>query len=260
MAFSLGCRCCKGCRSSTKVYASHAEYGWLVINCCSNFTKNRIIEEYGISSDKIISIHNGVDLNEYINSKNEKPSLKENKRKPICLFVGRIDDPRKGLDVLLEAISKIINKIDIELLIVGKGDKKLYKKLATDLGISKNIKFLGFVDEKNLKKLFIECDIYVSSSRLEGFGLTIVEAMAAGKPIIATKAGAIPELINNNENGFLVNIDDSDAMAKSILELLKNKELAEKIGKNNFKNVIENFSWIKNVIELEQVYKNMIGG
>src|SRR5690606_17770231 len=99
--------------------------------------------------------------------------------KIILLFVGRIDDPRKGLDTLLHSVKKILDKKDIFLLIVGKGDQAGARKLSEILKINDNIMFTGFVNSKNLKKYYLLCDIYVCPSRLEGFGLTILEAMVA---------------------------------------------------------------------------------
>ncbi|MBA7599967.1 Phosphatidyl-myo-inositol mannosyltransferase [subsurface metagenome] len=224
----------------------------------SNFTKRRIIETYKVPSDKIEVVYNGIDLNGYTFTKEE---LKETKKqfnlteKPIILFVGRVDDPRKGLDLLLKASKKVLKKFDAKLLVVGKEDQSKARRLANSLGISKNVVFTGFVDEVTLKKCYVLCDIYVCPSRLEGFGLTILEAMAAGKPIVATNVGAIPEIITNGENGILIKSDKTIGLAEALSIYLQDKKLAEGVGTRNRIYVKENFSWKKAAETLQIIYK-----
>jgi len=122
------------------------------------------------------------------------------KNKPTLLFVGRIDDPRKGLDMLIKAFKFVLVYIDAQLIIVGNGKKEKIMELAGP--IAHYLFFLGYVDDITLKKCYSLCDVYICPSRLEGFGLTILEAFAAGKPVIATNTGAIPELIQNGINGI----------------------------------------------------------
>jgi len=228
----------------------------------SNFTKRRIIETYKVPSDKIEVVYNGIDLNGYTFTKEE---LKETKKqfnlteKPIILFVGRVDDPRKGLDLLLKASKKVLKKFDAKLLVVGKEDQSKARRLTNSLGISKNVVFTGFLDEVTLKKCYVLCDIYVCPSRLEGFGLTILEAMAAGKPIVATNVGAIPEIITNGENGILVAVNDLDEMSNAICTFLQDKMLVENIGKRTANYVKERFSWKKSAKEIERLYMQLEG-
>jgi len=228
----------------------------------SNFTKKRIIEIYKVPSDNIEMVYNGIDLNGYTFIKEE---LKETKKhlnlaeKPIILFVGRVDDPRKGLDLVLKAFKKVLEKIDAMLLVVGKGDQTKARILAKSLGVSEKVVFTGFVDEATLKKFYAICDVYVCPSRLEGFGLTVLEAMAAGKPIVATNVGAIQEIVKSGENGILVAVNDIDGMSNAICTFLQDKMLAEDVGKINANYVKKKFSWEKNAKEIEQLYMKLEG-
>ena len=225
----------------------------------SNFTKNQIIKNYDIDSSKISVIYNGIDLEEInlkINSKNKSEVDLPNK--PIILFVGRIEDPRKGLDLLLLAFSKVLKKKDAILVIIGEGNPDKIKKIGKKLDILKNLYFMGFVDEITLKQYYSMCNVYVCSSRLEGFGLTIIEAMAAGKPVVANNVGAIPELINNGVNGILIDLFDSQGMADAIIYYLEKNNLDKDIQKINTNYLRNHFSWQKNSNEIEKLYEDLV--
>jgi glycosyltransferase involved in cell wall biosynthesis len=227
----------------------------------SEFTKARIVQIYRVRASDIEVIHNGVDLNAPIYNKADLEKIKRRlnlDERPIILFVGRIDDPRKGLPSLLKAFEKVLDKINAILLVVGKGEQSGARKLSGSLGISENVFFVGFVNEEDLKNYYALCDIFVSSSRLEGFGLTILEAMVAGKPVVATNVGAIPELVKNGENGILVGIDDIDSLSNAIYFLLKNEMLAEDIGERNKKCVKDIFNWEMAAKKVEQLYIELI--
>jgi|LGVF01.1.fsa_nt_gb glycosyltransferase involved in cell wall biosynthesis len=223
----------------------------------SNFTKKQITTTYKIPSDKVKVVYNGVDLNGYTFIKEEMGKTKKQlnlDRKPTILFVGRIDDPRKGLDLLLKAFKKVLGKNDAMLLVVGKGDQTEAKKLATSLGIAENVVFSGFVEEATLKRYYALCEVYVCPSRLEGFGLTILEAMATGKPIVATDVGAIPEIIKSEENGILVELGNINELSSAICRFLHDKKIVEQIGKRNADYVKEKFSWVWAAKETERIY------
>lgn len=223
----------------------------------SNFTKKQIIESYHINPDKIEVVYNGIDLNLFSYTEKEiakaKKQLNLDKR-PVILFVGRVDDPRKGLDFLLLSLKEVLNVVDVTLLVVGKGNQIEVRKFISSLGISNNVVFTGFIDENLLKIYYSLCDIYVCPSKLEGFGLTLLEAMVAGKPIVATKVGAIPEIVKENVNGILVEPDDIVSMSNAIITLLQNEDLSIDIRNVNVKYVTSNFSWAKSAKKIEEIY------
>lgn len=150
------------------------------------------------------------------------------------LFIGGIE-PRKGLIHLLRAINIIKNEIqDIDLHIVGMIRKKGYynelEKYIKDNDLDRNIKFLGFLDMEDNKREYGECSIFVLPSREESQGLVLVEAMAAGNPIVASNIGGIPYVVDNNETGFLVEYGNAGQLAEKILLLLKDKDLRIHMG------------------------------
>ena len=189
----------------------------------SNYTKDRILQTYSIPSEMVDVVYNGVKFDGYTFTREE---LDETRKQmglpdlPVILFVGRVDDPRKGLDVLIQAFRKVLDEVDATLLVVGKGDQTIARDLA---GPALDwIVFTGFVDDITLKKCYALCDLYVCPSRLEGFGLTILEAFAAGKPVVATRVGAIPELVHDRQNGILIQPNNVTAMAMTIIFVLHN--------------------------------------
>lgn len=223
----------------------------------SNFTKKQIIESYDIDPTQIEVIYNGIDLNGYSFPEYEIITTKRQlglSEKPVILFVGRVDDPRKGLDLLLESVKQVLQKLDVSLLVIGKGDQTKARVLAKSLGILDNILFIGFVDEITLKKCYALCDVYVVPSRLEGFGLTILEAMAAEKPVVATNVGAISELIQNGENGKLVELNDVTGLANAIYSSLISQKTGEDIGKTNTNYIAQKFCWGTNAKEIVKIY------
>ena len=228
----------------------------------SKFTKKQIVETYRISPDKVDVIYNGIELKEQIFTEEELEELKKQFRmpqKPVILFVGRVDDHRKGLDILLKSFRNVIEKTDGVLLVVGKGDQIKARTLAKSLETLDNVFFTGFVDESTLKKCYAICDVYVVPSRLEGFGLTILEAIAAGKPVVATNVGAIPEIITDKENGILVEPNDIDNTSHAILMSLQNGMPAKNYVKDNIHIIKDKFSWEKNAKETEQIYIQLSG-
>jgi glycosyltransferase involved in cell wall biosynthesis len=229
----------------------------------SEYTKRKLVSLYNIPLRKIEVIYNGEGKKNFRFSETEKSEVKEkysiSNDKPVLLFVGRINDKRKGLDFLLKAFEIVLSKIDANLVVVGSGNKEPYKRFSSSLGIGENVIFTGYVDDLTLRKFYSICDIHVVPSRLEGFGLTILDAMAAEKPIVATKVGAIPEIVKNRENGILVELNDINGMSNAICTFLQDEKLAETVGKRNANYVKEKFSWEKAAKETEQLYIQLAG-
>jgi len=174
------------------------------------------------------------------------------------LFLGRLTKA-KGVDILLKAIKIIKEKYqkEIKAVIVGKGylEEEL-KGLVMELEIKKEVEFLGV--RKDIEKLMKSTKLFVLPSRWEGLPLTILEAMSSGAGIIATKVGGIPEVIQSGKEGILISPEDPEALARVITELLKDRELREKLGINAYKKVKEKYSievYSKNMLEF---YKSLI--
>lgn len=172
------------------------------------------IQRFGIKKEPIV-IHNFIDDDLY------KTEDVHNDRF-IVLTVGSMSE-QKGIDILLKAISKM-SDIDtkIEFRIVGDGpNKDNYIYLANRYNISNKVKFLGKLNRTNTIEEFKKCNLFVLPSRHESFGVVYIEALACGKPIIATKCGG-PEDIVNEYNGVLIDKGDYLSLSKVIINTIKN--------------------------------------
>jgi glycosyltransferase involved in cell wall biosynthesis len=227
----------------------------------SRYTKKSIIDIYKVIPEKIETIYNGVRIDACSFSDRELNEIKRRYNpddKPLILFVGRIDDPRKGLNFLLRAFKLVLIETEAMLLIVGKGDQTRARELAQNLGVFENIIFTGFVNGDTLRKFYAVCSVYVSTSNLEGFGLTIAEAIAAGKPVVARNVGALSEVVNIEKNGILVEPDDMGALVNAILGFIINRKLNKFDKLENIKYIKDNFNWKKCAGETEKIYAKLV--
>ena len=145
----------------------------------------------------------------------------------------------RELDTLQDVMRKLPN---VTFYLAGDG---IYKdKIIPSLQKFRNFVWLGnLVYPKQVMEFFSEMDIFLLLSGMEGLGQTIIEAMFMQKPIIATRVGGIPELIQDGKNGFLINSGDGEGLTNQILKLINDPELANKIGKLGRKTAEENFTW-----------------
>jgi glycosyltransferase involved in cell wall biosynthesis len=228
----------------------------------SNFTKTQIQRQYGVSEDKIARIYLGVDASGYEDSGPKIDQMRKRlglEKVKTVLFVGRIDDPRKGLDVLLKAFGMTVRRMNLRLLVVGDGQVEKAERMASVLGIRDKTVFAGSLQESELKTCYAMCDLVVCPSRLEGFGFVIVEAMAAGKPIVATRAGSIPEILRDGVNGLLVPNGDYALMSEAMLAILSNPELTRIFSAKNKENA-KSYDWSSTAKKTIEVYDQLVGG
>lgn len=152
---------------------------------------------------------------------------------PYILTVAKLHE-RKGLDVLLHAIHRLGARVDGHRFVIagdGPAEDDL-RRLASRLGIDDRVVFTGELQRAEIARYFADCEFFVLPSRSEPFGIVLLEAMAFGKAIVATKVGGIPEFVTDGENGVLVPPDDSAALAEHIARVLGDPELRARLGRN----------------------------
>lgn len=214
-------------------------------------TAAKIIEHIGIEKP-ILVISNGLDLGNFkIKGGTDEIRKRFSIRRdcPVFTTVSRLEK-EKRVDILLKALAGIRGYTDFQFLIAGNGgQKKILKSLAQNLGISHKVIFTGQLSEGDLIGLYKASDIYLSGSEVELQGLSIMEAMASGLPVIAARAMAIPELVLDGTNGLLFNPGDVEDASEKTLKLARDKKLREKMAKNSphlirkhdFKNTLDKF-------------------
>ncbi len=189
----------------------------------SEFTKNDILKSWKVPSEKIKVIN----LGSFIEPMSPREDFSGRK----ILYVGTIE-PRKGIDKLLDAFEIVMKEIpDAELILCGKiGWKveKLAERISKMVEQFPNVKYLGYVDDEKLIKLYREVDVCVYPSIYEGFGLPPLEAMACGCPVIVSNSSSLPEVVG--DAGILVNPYNVDEIAKAIIRVLRDDELKKKMS------------------------------
>jgi len=181
----------------------------------SEATKNALVKQYNVPENKITVIHNAVDTGRF------RP-LDTPKNDDTLLYVGRIDK-RKGIEFLIRSMPLVRKHIpDMHLLIGGKGNElESMKNLVDRLHLERNITFLGFVPDEQLNELYNRAHCVVVPSIFEGFGITVIEALAAGIRVVGTDVDGIREILCNGEYGRLVPYGDNLALAEAIVAELR---------------------------------------
>lgn len=184
-------------------------------------------------------IGNGVDT-----SKNDLSKKAFSSRPPFVLAIGRLQYI-KGFDVLIKALAIVKKSFpSVKLILIGEGTERgALEKLSQRLGIKESVLFYGRMEHENVLKIIDICQFLVMPSRREAFGMVLIEAMSAGKAVIATNVGGIPELVIHEENGILVKSEDPDSMSSAILALIQDTQLTKKLGESGMKSIEKNFKW-----------------
>jgi len=222
--------------------------------CVSEYDRQTGIINKITSENKLITINNGIEPIDFLSkaAARQKLNLPQDE-----IIVGTIANfyLTKGLTYLITAAKKI-TKVMPNLIFRLIGFGRLENQLKADikkLGLENKF-FLGKI--LNAKEYLLAFDIFVLPSVKEGFSYTILEAMQAGLPIVATRVGGIPEMIQDKINGLLVPPADSQALADAIIELLKNKNLAIQLGNQAKIDINQKFNLDKMVFATEKVYQD----
>ena len=214
------------------------------IICISEREKKSALENKICKEDKLQVIFNGVDIDAYENGvhgviKREDLNIPEDAF--VVGMVGRIS-PQKAPDVFIKMAKQIKDKIsNAHFIIVGNGNQEEeIRKYAEDNGFSNSLHITGWVDNP---MCYVELfDVACLLSRWEGFGLALPEYMMAGKPIVASKVDAIPDIIRDGENGVLVNVDDSVGASEAVLRIYNNPEYRKQLVSCGIKDVHNRFN------------------
>ena len=202
----------------------------------SQSTKNELIE-LGQPENKIDILYNAIDHEVFDKVKVEKYA------EPTICYIGRIKK-YKNLEAVIDALPKVIEKIPtLKFKIGGSGDHvpKL-KEYVIQKGLQNNVEFIGYLSEEDKAKEMAKCWLFVTLALKEGWGITVIEANAAGTPVVGSKVPGLWDSIKDNVTGRLVDLDDATKISDVLIELLQDKEkLAEMSGEA--KKWAANFTW-----------------
>ncbi len=216
----------------------------------------------GADFSKASVMYNGVDTTFFhpMNRKENRGKLGLPKNKTVVLTIRRLVY-KNGLDTFIESASLLARDYpNLLFIVIGKGpNRTLIERRVRELGIGGNVRLAGFVPEEFLPLYYNAADYFIiPSSSGEGLPLVLLEAMACGLPVIATKVGGTPEIIEDMKNGVLVPPREPRDLADAISRFLSDKELGVAIGEEARKTVEDRFTWEENVRQLRNVYDEFI--
>jgi phosphatidyl-myo-inositol dimannoside synthase len=213
----------------------------------SRYTREKIVE-LGAPPDKIEIVPGGV---------NEKwfqlPRLPQNPGTPVLLTVARLDE-HKGHDKVIQALPRILqHSPELRYVLVGPGAENWprLRRMAVSLGVERNVEYLGPVSLEELHRAYQEATVFVMASRevpnrldlVEGFGLTFVEAGAVGVPCVAGNSGGVPDAVQHEVTGLLVTPESPEEIAAAIIRLLRDPELASRLGEQARERAKQQLQW-----------------
>jgi glycosyltransferase involved in cell wall biosynthesis len=226
----------------------------------SKFEKN-LIEKEKMPVKRFEVLPIGIDVSEFGKADltvKDKWGLKDKK---VILFVGRLTK-HKGVDTLLRAAPQVFKKNpEARILVVGPdfGEKETFRQLARDLQIEEQVIFGGSVSREQLLGCYKIADVFCLPSRSEAFGIVLIEAMAAGVPVVGAANTAIPEIIQDGETGLLFPTEDEHVLAEKINLLLEDEKLHQELVNNAAVSVAEKYNWDQIVSQLDRIYKEVVG-
>ncbi len=226
--------------------------------CVSNGVAADMRKHYPAAASRILTIHNGVDTTEFAPGVREREALglrtelRISKDRLVALFIGG-DWGHKGLRWVIEAVAQAPAW---DLLVVGHGHERPYREMADALGVGRSVHWLGVVHD--IQTVYGLADAFVLPSRYETFSLATFEAAASGLPILATSVNGVRELIEDRQNGFLIDAEPR-AIAERLGALAADPELRARLGRAARDSAL-GFSWEKMVAKHHELYVRLAGG
>jgi glycosyltransferase involved in cell wall biosynthesis len=219
--------------------------------------RNRLLEAFPHIQDKTIHIHNGVNLAFFSFVENVESEPKKNR---YILSVTHLRD-YKGVDILLHAARPLLAS-DPSLDLVVAGDGPLLRELedlASSLGIRNQTRFVGLQSAKAIAGLLKGCELMVLPSREESFGIALIEAMACRKAVVATEVGGVPEIVEHEISGILVEPENAAALSEGMRRVLTDGHLRRTLEENGYSRVMERFCVSHTTAAYEDAFASLWG-
>jgi glycosyltransferase involved in cell wall biosynthesis len=222
---------------------------------CSEASRVELIEyHHWLEPERIRVIPNGIDLSRFDGAPAADLGLPDDA--VVFGFVGRYEE-KKGITELGLAWPSVVEAVpNAHLVFVGWGH--LEEPVREQLGATPNVHWLGF--RKDIPELMNAFDVLVAPFHIEGFGLVLVEAMAAGKPVVAARATSLPEIIRDGVDGRLVTKEDPVSIAEGMIELGRDASLRARMGASGHARAYEKYSWTTMVEEHERLLDDVLNG
>lgn len=245
------------CLRRRMAYRLVARFGRMV--AVSKDLKEFLIRHVNIPDDRIFVIYNGIVAKTAEAATGEVVALSTlglDKHTRVICSVGSLY-PVKGHEYLIRALPKIVRIYpNLVLVLIGRGEQEtVLRQLSKALGVQEHIRFLGF--RSDVATILTGIEIFVLPSLSEGLSIALLEAMAAGKPIVASRVGGNPEVVVDGKTGFLVDSRDPKALAERIVELLNDSKKSKELGESGRERVQNCFTIDKMVDSYGALYESM---
>jgi glycosyltransferase involved in cell wall biosynthesis len=226
----------------------------------SEAVKDWLVQNYGLLPERVHVIYYGIGPEQWFPPVRDLRSAWGLEGKPLVGSIGRLE-PRKGHDVLIRAMPSVVQQFpQTTLLIAGHdpwGYGQVLERLVTQLGMERHVRFLGF--HNDVTSFLHAIDVFALASRSEGFGQVVIEAMAAGKPVVVSRTPPLTEIVVDGETGFWAEPEDPGSFAEKILWLLSHPEEARAMGHRGKERVRTFFSAARMAEETVGVYEAALG-
>jgi glycosyltransferase involved in cell wall biosynthesis len=222
--------------------------------------KRFVCDKVGVPAKRVTVIYNGVAPVQTVTDEEAqtcKAELGISDCYPLLGVVGSLY-PVKGHRFLLEAMPDILRRFpNTGLLVIGRGELEVaLKEQAEQLAIATNVHFLGM--RQDVPRLLSVLDAFVLPSLSEGLSLALLEAMASGKPVVATRVGGNPELIDHGRTGFLIQPEDAKDLAANLVKLLTDPGMMQQFGQQAAERVREHFGLSQMVDQYRDLYARLL--
>ena len=231
----------------------------------SHASMERLIRQYRLASPhQVVLVENGIDVDRFLHPADPKEVEQFRQAHGLDgrLIVGAIArlSPVKGLDLLLKAVPPLLKEFpDLKVLLVGDGpERENLVRLAYELGIADRVAISPSVEDTRVPLSLLQ--VFVAPAWREGFGLAIVEAMAAGVPVVASDAGGPAEIIENGKSGLLVPAGDVQAVENSLRALLKDQSVRQQIADRARRRAAERYNFKRVATQVEEIYVRALNG
>ncbi|NOZ68482.1 MAG: glycosyltransferase family 4 protein [Deferribacteres bacterium] len=226
---------------------------------CGEDMRSNLVSRCGFPGDRVVSIPTGISIKRFNVKRDKKAGLKYGLDAdcPVITNVGILRSV-KGHEVTLKAVKTVVESVpDARFLIVGDGPRKeALENMAAGLGISGHVIFTGFVED--IPGIYSFSDVAVLTSWSEGLPQSLLQAMAAGVPVIATRVGGVPEVVIHGRTGMLVEPGDHKALAEGIIKILNDPGLSMQLAGNARDTIVNEHSVTHMIDKIEGLYERLL--
>lgn len=233
-----------------------------VVTTVCGAVADALVADLGIAREQLRVVPNGADLpdedTEFPIARDLRVQIGANANRPLWVCAGRLEE-QKGQDVLLDALAEVRHRgLDYHAVFAGEGElREAFATRTANLGLTHRVRFVGQIEE--LGPLLLAADAVIMPSRWEGLPLTLLEALARARPVIASAVGGIPEVIRDGVEGRLVPAGDVQALADALESFHRRPDIAQSMGREGARRVRESYTWARVVEAFEGVYDEALG-